>query len=147
MVAAGAKRRGQTPVEYMLSVMRDPLAAPERRDQMAMAVANYVHPKFAVVEQKVEQTTEMRVSLEELAKRAEAEIDAAFREWTPPLTIEHQPRPVDEPAVLPETPVEKIEPAPVRDYALEPLGADPTVTRLPRRDYRPARTLPSKVGY
>src|SRR5689334_3516414 len=33
----------QTPLEYMLSVMNNPAAHPERRDRMAVAAAPYVH--------------------------------------------------------------------------------------------------------
>lgn len=38
---------GQTPLEYMLKVMRDGEASDQRRDDMAKAVAPYVHPKLA----------------------------------------------------------------------------------------------------
>jgi len=88
VIAARAARRGESPVEYMLSVMRDPHADQARRDQMAIAVANYVHPKFAVTESKIEQTMAI-VSKDELAARADKEIAEAFREWKSPV-IEHQ---------------------------------------------------------
>ncbi len=42
---------GETPLDYMLRVMRDETADPSRRDDMARAVAPYVHPKLAAVEQ------------------------------------------------------------------------------------------------
>lgn len=38
---------GDTPLEYMLKVMRDAKAEPGRRDDMAKAAAPYVHPKLA----------------------------------------------------------------------------------------------------
>lgn len=38
---------GQTPLDYMLAVMRDAKAEPGRRDDMAKAAAPYVHPKLA----------------------------------------------------------------------------------------------------
>lgn len=38
---------GATPLEYMLSVMRDGTADSSRRDDMAKACAPYVHPKLA----------------------------------------------------------------------------------------------------
>src|SRR5260370_41698092 len=38
---------GLVPLEYMLSVMRDESAPPERRDEMAKAAAPFVHPKLA----------------------------------------------------------------------------------------------------
>lgn len=36
---------GETPLEYMLRVMRDETQAPERRDRMAVGAAPYVHAK------------------------------------------------------------------------------------------------------
>lgn len=44
-----AARAGELPLQYMLRVMRDPNASQSRRDNMAMAAAPYVHPRFAVV--------------------------------------------------------------------------------------------------
>lgn len=41
---------GLTPLDYMLSVLRNEGAAVERRDDMAKAAANYVHPKYSSVE-------------------------------------------------------------------------------------------------
>lgn len=49
-VANGALATGVTPLEYMLKIMRDPLAEPERRDDMAKASAPYIHAKLAAVE-------------------------------------------------------------------------------------------------
>lgn len=40
-------KSGMTPLEYMLKVMRNPRASHDRRDDMAKAVAPYVHPKLA----------------------------------------------------------------------------------------------------
>lgn len=37
---------GETPLDYMLSVMRDEYASKERRDEMAKAAAPYVHPRL-----------------------------------------------------------------------------------------------------
>ena len=37
---------GLVPLEYMLSVMRDESAPPERRDEMAKAAAPFVHPRL-----------------------------------------------------------------------------------------------------
>lgn len=42
--------RGETPLDYMLRVLRDPDADPERRDRMASAAAPYIHPKLAQIE-------------------------------------------------------------------------------------------------
>lgn len=40
-----ARAASLTPLEYMLGVLNDPEAAPERRDRMAQAAAPYVHAK------------------------------------------------------------------------------------------------------
>lgn len=45
-----AEAGGETPLQYMLRVMRDPNAGDKRRDAMAMAAAPYVHPKLAPAE-------------------------------------------------------------------------------------------------
>jgi hypothetical protein len=44
------KESGVTPLEYMLSIMRDEMADPKRRDYMAQAASPYVHAKLASVE-------------------------------------------------------------------------------------------------
>jgi hypothetical protein len=41
---------GETPLDYMLRVMRDGTQEHQRRDDMAKAAAPYVHPKLAAVE-------------------------------------------------------------------------------------------------
>jgi hypothetical protein len=41
---------GETPLHYMLGVMRDPEASSTRRDAMAIAAAPYVHSKLAQVD-------------------------------------------------------------------------------------------------
>jgi hypothetical protein len=41
---------GLTPLDHMLTVMRDKSADPQRRDVMARSAAPYVHPKLASVE-------------------------------------------------------------------------------------------------
>jgi hypothetical protein len=43
-----ALRAGETPRAYMLSVMRDPNVAAERRDAMAAMAAPYIHPRLAM---------------------------------------------------------------------------------------------------
>jgi hypothetical protein len=45
-----AEAGGETPLEYMLRVMRDRSADAKRRDAMAMAAAPYLHPKLSSVE-------------------------------------------------------------------------------------------------
>jgi hypothetical protein len=49
-IAAKAAEGGELPVDYMLRVMRDRTVDNGRRDDMAKAVAPYVHPKLAAVE-------------------------------------------------------------------------------------------------
>ena len=41
---------GETPLDYMLRVMRDEGEEPSRRDDMAKAAAPYVHAKLAAVD-------------------------------------------------------------------------------------------------
>jgi|SRR6476660_2114148 len=48
---------GETPLEYMLRVMRDATADTHRRDDMAKAAAPYIHPRLASLEQSVETET------------------------------------------------------------------------------------------
>lgn len=38
-----------SPLEYMLNVMRNPLAEPGRRDEMAKSAAPYIHPRLSAV--------------------------------------------------------------------------------------------------
>ena len=40
---------GETPLDYMLRIMRDETVDPERRDQMARCAAPYVHAKLQAV--------------------------------------------------------------------------------------------------
>lgn len=48
--AAEVAASGLTPLDYMLSVMRDELADKDRRDDMAKAAAPYVHNRLAAIE-------------------------------------------------------------------------------------------------
>ena len=41
---------GETPLEYMLRIMRDEAAESTRRDDMAKAAAPYLHPRISSVE-------------------------------------------------------------------------------------------------
>ncbi len=41
---------GETPLQYMLRVMRDPNADAKRRDAMATAAAPYLHSKLSAVD-------------------------------------------------------------------------------------------------
>jgi hypothetical protein len=49
-IATRAAEQGITPLEYMLNVMRDDMAEPERRDRMASSAAPYMHPKLNAIE-------------------------------------------------------------------------------------------------
>lgn len=59
-----AEAGGETPLQYMLRVMRDRNADAKRRDAMAMAAAPYLHPKLSSVEPKpdVDPEKQKRVS-------------------------------------------------------------------------------------
>ena len=46
---------GETPLQYMLRVMRDPEATPARRDAMAAAAAPYIHPRLAQLDMAAQQ--------------------------------------------------------------------------------------------
>ena len=41
---------GETPLEYMLRVLRDPATEHKRRDDMARGAAPYIHPRLATTE-------------------------------------------------------------------------------------------------
>jgi hypothetical protein len=41
---------GETPLQYMLRVMRDPKVPTRRRDEMAKAAAPFLHAKLAAIE-------------------------------------------------------------------------------------------------
>ena len=51
--AFAAAASGETPLEYMLRIMRDPTVEHERRDGMARVAARYVHPALQAIEAKV----------------------------------------------------------------------------------------------
>ncbi len=47
---AAIEASGETPMDYMLRIMRDPHVGHERRDRMAGQVAPYVHPKLTQIQ-------------------------------------------------------------------------------------------------
>jgi hypothetical protein len=64
---AVAEASGTLPLDYMLSVMRDPAADQKRRDAMAMAAAPYLHPKVNAIDAKspaVEEASPERTSIQ-----------------------------------------------------------------------------------
>jgi hypothetical protein len=48
-----AQATGILPLDYMLSVMRDPAADHKRRDAMAMVAAPYLHPELSAIDAKL----------------------------------------------------------------------------------------------
>lgn len=48
--AAAVEASGLTPLDYMLSILRDPLMSPDARMDAAKAAAPYVHARLAAVE-------------------------------------------------------------------------------------------------
>ena len=55
---AAAQATGILPLNYMLTVMRNPNADEKRRDGMAMAAAPYLHPKLSSVDAKLSSASE-----------------------------------------------------------------------------------------
>jgi hypothetical protein len=47
---AAAEATGILPLDYMLSVMRDPDADHKRRDAMALGAAPYLHPRLSTID-------------------------------------------------------------------------------------------------
>ena len=56
-----AKAGGIMPLDYMLSILRDPKADAAARADMAKAAAPYVHPKLASIENKGDLTLTVNV--------------------------------------------------------------------------------------
>jgi len=52
--AAAIAATGLTPLDYMLTVMRDEKTDPVRRDDAAKAAAPYIHPKLTSIDHKVD---------------------------------------------------------------------------------------------
>jgi hypothetical protein len=46
-IADAAAANGQTPLQYLLDLMRDNTASPERRDKAAELTLGYMHPKIS----------------------------------------------------------------------------------------------------
>lgn len=44
------RESGETPLDYMLRVLRDPAVDHDRRDRMAERAAPYIHPRLATTE-------------------------------------------------------------------------------------------------
>jgi hypothetical protein len=55
---AAAAATGALPLDYMLTVMRDPRVDDKRPDAMAMAAAPYLHPKLSSVDARLSSASE-----------------------------------------------------------------------------------------
>jgi hypothetical protein len=64
---------GLTPLDYMLTVLRDETAAIDRRDWAAEKAAPYVHPKLAAIEHSGNVTVSHEAALDELDNDDEPE--------------------------------------------------------------------------
>jgi hypothetical protein len=58
-----AQAGGETPLDYMLRVMRDPSVAAKRRDEMARAAAPFLHSKLTAVEHSGSQDKPMTTGI------------------------------------------------------------------------------------
>ena len=85
---AGAAESGLDPVRYLLHVMGDESAGPERRDRAAVAVAPYLVPRLAVVDSTIRTAVSVTtLSDEERREKARQLIREAFAERS--AMIEH----------------------------------------------------------
>ena len=69
-IAAKAIAEGETPLEYMLRVMRDPTADDARRADMAKSAAPYIHPRLASTEVKGEGGGPIQVTIVRYSEKA-----------------------------------------------------------------------------
>jgi hypothetical protein len=75
------QRAGVLPLDYMLSVIRDPMASPSRRDRLAVAAAPYCHPR------------PMPVRVSKKAQQAKAaEMAGKGSDWGDDLTPDGRPQ-------------------------------------------------------
>src|SRR5580704_1059110 len=58
-VVVQSAQTSETPLEYMLRVMRDPTHPNQRRDEMARAAAPYVHAKLLAAKMEHKQEPEL----------------------------------------------------------------------------------------
>jgi hypothetical protein len=146
-IAEAAVKEGITPLEYMLNVVRDPMAAPDRRDRMAIAAAPFVHPRLAAIEAKVDTSAQVEVTLteEQRVRQAREAIEAAFAEVVVARDERErdqtgeQPRAVGERDERPDVAKPDRDALPIpREFARGgELEAAPGVARLPTRYHVP----------
>lgn len=65
-VAKEAAKRGITPLEYMLRVMRNSKADTARRDDMAKAAAPFIHPRINTIQHTGKDGEPIRVTFTSL---------------------------------------------------------------------------------
>lgn len=71
--AAAIEASGLTPLDYLLSVMRDEDGEPSQRIDAAKAAAPYVHPRLSTVEAKIEGDLSLDITTVELVALGEGE--------------------------------------------------------------------------
>lgn len=72
-----SRKSGETPLEYMLNVMRDQSADSKRRDAMASAAAPYLHPRLSTATLNVKQASSLReMTTDELIAALHAKRDS-----------------------------------------------------------------------
>jgi len=69
-IQEAAESGGETPLDYMLRVMRDESAESQRRDDMAKAAAPYVHAKLAAIEHKGDGGGPLRIEIVRFSDKA-----------------------------------------------------------------------------
>lgn len=76
-VVREVRKKGDTPLEYMLNVMRDETVDSKRRDSMAAAAAPYLHPKLSNATLNVKQASSLReMTTDELIAALHAKRDS-----------------------------------------------------------------------
>ena len=93
---------GETPLQYMIRIMRDPQVEHPRRDEMAKAAAPYVHARLAATDVNAEVDGTVQVhTVADLLKAVEGKtrgaMNGALREVLAGLSAKRSP---DEPGFL-----------------------------------------------
>lgn len=78
-IADRAAAEGLTPLEYLLSVMRDQANNPARRDEAAKAAAPYIHPRLTATSVTGDKSKPVTVSVED-TRRSLAEFLAEWQD-------------------------------------------------------------------
>ena len=72
---------GETPLAYLIRIMRDPNADQARRDECAKAAAPYVHPRLAAIEHGGSISLTLEQALVEIDSETLAAIDSGGEEY------------------------------------------------------------------